>query len=269
MRAILAPHPDDEIIGCYRILKHKLIDTVFFLNCESEKRKQEAIKSSEYFHFTPVFNMEKVVKYFLNNKIDILYAPTIKDYHPVHKYANELARQSKARKKVFYTIEKNTAFEVLNDLEIRDKEFLLNDIYPSQSLLWKYDKKYILFEGYTEKEYKTKIFIRTEFTGLHYWENCDIKKVGFLKHPHRHHVLIEVVISVKDEEREIEFFMFKRDIDRIIRTLYGADKFIKDLGNRSIETVATDIYKVLSKKHPAREIKVIASEDGEVGAIIE
>ena len=45
----------------------------------------------------------------------------------------------------------NTSYiHELSDTEKREKETLLDTFYPSQADLWKYEKKYVFFEGYVK-----------------------------------------------------------------------------------------------------------------------
>ena len=39
---------------------------------------------------------------------------------------------------------------MLSEKDQKEKEAMLNEVYPSQSDLWKYEKKYILFEGFSQ-----------------------------------------------------------------------------------------------------------------------
>jgi len=113
------------------------------------------------------------------------------------------------------------------------------------------------------------IKIITDFEGLHCWGSCDIETVGFLKNPHRHKIYVTVFTEVNPiKDRCIEFFCFKREVDLIIDKLYGIEK-LKNLGQRSMETISDEIHTELSKLYPNRRFKIEVSEDGQVGSFTE
>ncbi|MFW6242773.1 MAG: hypothetical protein ACOC2W_01305 [bacterium] len=148
---IVAPHPDDEIIGCYSILKNVVSSNIVYTTNIPNDRREEALKIKEYFN---------VRQYFVNfdlppalmDKSNIYYFPDpINEVHPDHRRAGYIGEQMvrSGYNVIFYSINKNVPyiFEVNN---IEEKEEMLNKIYPSQKSLWEYEKKYILFEGYNK-----------------------------------------------------------------------------------------------------------------------
>lgn len=110
------------------------------------------------------------------------------------------------------------------------------------------------------------IKIKTDFEGTHCWDKCNIKDVMFLKNIHRHKIYISVKTKTKDD-RQIEFFMFKFIIDRIIQDLYG-NELLKKLGNRSMETIGHEILKKLQVELPQQFYEIEVSEDNQVSTII-
>jgi hypothetical protein len=145
---IVAPHPDDEIIGCYEILKKE--KCIIIYSGETElKRREEAMKLKEY--------CESVsIQLFLNNippsmlkKENTFYFPNPEtEIHPLHRqYGNMGEMLARSGENVtFYTTTMNVPWiHEVKDWE--EKEKLLNNVYPSQKSLWEWEKKYILFEG--------------------------------------------------------------------------------------------------------------------------
>jgi hypothetical protein len=156
---IISPHPDDEIIGCYSILKEykdKTINVVYTTNIDNERRK-DASKLREYFDVRQFF-VNYDIPPVLKEKCNIFFFPEpFVDCHPDHRKAG-LIGETMARDGydvIFYTIQKNVPyiFELNND-DIKEKEKILNNIYESQRSLWEYEKKYIFFEGYTKFLFK-------------------------------------------------------------------------------------------------------------------
>jgi hypothetical protein len=115
--------------------------------------------------------------------------------------------------------------------------------------------------------------VRKIVEGFHQWKKCPIKAVGFLKERHRHLFHIDVGIQVRKSSkydaklinnREVEFFMVQRAIDKKMKKLYGKQPF--EFGSRSCEQIATELGNELVKKYPSI-IRVGVHEDGENGAI--
>lgn len=144
---IFAPHFDDELIGCYSLLKNKCIShVIFFHNVFNEydpNRLAEAQKCADTFGFHMVsmltFRLPKIPEGAL------LYVPHIADGHPEHKQVNSLA-YTLPNKKYFYSVDMNVTKNVLSPDTSRDKKQQLDNIYPSQKKLWKKNAKYYLFE---------------------------------------------------------------------------------------------------------------------------
>jgi hypothetical protein len=118
------------------------------------------------------------------------------------------------------------------------------------------------------------VTVRTQFCGVHCWSECPFEEVAFLRSPHRHifHVKVDVELPM-EQDRQIEFFMLKMDVDNRLRSmwLYCAPK-VHQLDDRSCEEVATELIGALKGSpllQPALAISVTVSEDGENGATVE
>ncbi len=83
-----------------------------------------------------------------------LYAPDpYFEFHPHHRAAGfkaeEILRKNLMPIVIFYSINMQAPYIFpLAPVDSFVKESLLNDIYPHKADLWKYEKKYILFEGH-------------------------------------------------------------------------------------------------------------------------
>jgi hypothetical protein len=86
--------------------------------------------------------------------------------------------------------------------------------------------------------------------------------VSFLGYPHRHIFHFKVWIGVTHDDRDIEFIQFKRWLEK----LYAEGTL--QLDYKSCEMMSGDLYDVISKKYPNREIWIEVSEDGENGSFI-
>jgi LmbE family N-acetylglucosaminyl deacetylase len=146
--AIWAPHPDDEIIGCYSVLVSKLRGevTVFFGELD-----EGVARSVNLFGFVPMSYPSDNRDYF---KYDIVYAPDPStDFHPRHQAlghsAQLLFRLGGIKRLIHYT----TSMQAPYIFEVKDpegKRNALSGCYPEKSDLWRYDHRYWLFEGYNE-----------------------------------------------------------------------------------------------------------------------
>lgn len=254
---ILAPHIDDEFIGCYRLLcEHKIKKVIYFFDL-TEERIKEAKFVSENYKFEPIFcnDIENLNSHISDS--DVLLVPNIKDNHIHHKKINMIAKKLK-NKKLYYSADMNTKFDVLSESIKNCKKDLLTYYYPSQEKLFE-NEKYFLFESLLESDIEKYIFINTSFEGFHCYPNAP-DAVHFLKHVHRHIFHVNVKISVFHNDRELEFILFKREIENFIHE----DASI--LNNKSCEMIGEEILNYLVKKYEGRNIYIIVGEDGENGA---
>lgn len=100
------------------------------------------------------------------------------------------------------------------------------------------------------------IWITTQFEGFHKYPKAP-KGVEFLKNLHRHIFKLRIWIEVFHNDREIEFILFKRYVESIIKK--------NNFHYRSCEMISDDIHKLIKLKYPNRKIKIEVSEDGENG----
>jgi hypothetical protein len=105
-----------------------------------------------------------------------------------------------------------------------------------------------------------QIFVTFQKEGIHKYPNAP-EGVEFLQHPHRHMFHFRVEIDVFHNDRDIEFILFKREIER----LYSDG--ILELDYKSCEMMADDLADYIYKKYPRRNFLIEISEDGENGAI--
>lgn len=135
----------------------------------------------------------------------------------------------------------------------------------------------------------TFIKVKTQFEGIHCWDNCPIEEVAFLKNPHRHIFGVKVIIQVSHNDRDLEFICVKRCVDRYFQKEADKNRYpgtvsaIWDMGRMSCEMVAEGLHGWLNntfkfeKEAPkgytvlesvGRLVEIEVSEDGENGAIV-
>jgi len=172
---ILAPHIDDEVIGCFSILKNDRVDRVFYFFEHDSVRRAEADTAARAFGFQAVFTS---IKDFEANYLTTiapdrtLLLPSRKDAHPDHQAVNRLRTHFEPSRLRFYSIDlgQSRTRRFLGDLA-KDKRWYLNNLYPSQSALWESDAAYYLFEDIHEKDYLEVnryegLFVAGQYTSL-------------------------------------------------------------------------------------------------------
>jgi len=151
---IVAPHPDDELIGCWSVLNHPTIKPlVIYTGHITEDRKNEAIRLKEFTRVSAQLFLFNIPSQFLSKENTFLFPDPIYDTHPEHRATGAMGEDiaRKGGNVIFYSTEMNAPYKyVLDEKSIKEKEAMLNEIYPSQADLWKYEKKYILFEGFNQ-----------------------------------------------------------------------------------------------------------------------
>jgi hypothetical protein len=92
----------------------------------------------------------------------------------------------------------------------------------------------------------------------------ELKEVEFLGYPHRHMFHFRVRISVTHNDRDIEFILFKRELEALYNTTG-----IMNIDYKSCEMLAEDLIGYITMKYPGRFVEVGVSEDDENGAILQ
>jgi len=112
----------------------------------------------------------------------------------------------------------------------------------------------------------TKVVVRLQIEGLHCWPSAKnvFPEVGFLADPHRHIFFIELKKQVYHDDRDIEFIMFKRDVqDYLYTKYYYPDKRCYYFSNMSCEMIAKELLKEFNCEF------VSVFEDNENGAEVD
>jgi hypothetical protein len=260
---IFAPHCDDETIGCWTLLSERKIDAVYYFFELSEQRRIEARNCAEMYGFLPYFNTGSTLYAFTSlwEPGDTVYVPHIKDNHPHHKTINQLAKSEASKLGLvlkYYSVDMNTKELTVLEKGSQKREDLIT-LFPSQDTLWGGDDKYWLFESLSDTDFSSKIFIKTTFEGIHAYPAAP-EGVEFLAHPHRHIFHVEIKVDVFHHDREIEFILFKREIENYIVVN------LRSLQYKSCEMIAEMFLNYVICKYKKRSCSVIVSEDNENGA---
>ena len=101
------------------------------------------------------------------------------------------------------------------------------------------------------------IWITTQFEGFHKYPAAP-EGVEFLQYEHRHMFHLKIWIEVFHNDRDIEFILFKRYINSLIKE--------NNMSYKSCEMISDELQKQISSKYPQRKIMIEVSEDGENGS---
>lgn len=91
---------------------------------------------------------------------------------------------------------------------------------------------------------KTYVIVKLQVEGLHNWPAARevFPEVGFLSDPHRHMFHVEAKKEVFHDDRDVEFIMFKRDIQDYLKQMYyKPESRVHLFGSMSCEMIAKEI----------------------------
>ena len=144
---IVAPHPDDEIIGNFDVIKNKK-PCIIYMGDIDNKRRQEALNLKKYTDIGVQLFLNSVPNDFINKETILYFPDPYFETHYFHRavglMGEQIARQG--FNVIFYNITMTAPYmKEVKDWE--EKRDLLNKVYPSQKSLWEYEHKYFMFEG--------------------------------------------------------------------------------------------------------------------------
>lgn len=115
----------------------------------------------------------------------------------------------------------------------------------------------------TETVTKT-IWVRFQREGIHKYPAAltdpALAEVSFLGHPHRHMFHFEVELQVFHDDRDVEFILFKRELEKVY------DEGTLQLNHKSCEMLCDDLASYVLNMYPNRNLRISVSEDNENGA---
>jgi len=100
------------------------------------------------------------------------------------------------------------------------------------------------------------VYIRTSFAAYHRWVLAP-REVAFLINFHRHIFHVKIGVEVSNKDREVEFFLFKKQVDEYI------DRVFKD---EYLEHSCEEMAEMLLTEFDASFVEV--NEDNENGALV-
>jgi len=151
LHLIISPHCDDEIIGCYEVIQREKNVIILYSEDAEEGRRQEALTLR--LHCSNIKDQifqNSIPSVFLSKKENTIfyYPDPIHENHPLHRSLG-MVGETMFRSGfdiIFYSTLMNVPW--MHEVKPRKtKEAILNEVYCSQKSLWKYEKKFILFEA--------------------------------------------------------------------------------------------------------------------------
>lgn len=152
VHVIIAPHIDDETIGCFSILanpKNKCILVYSGFDMNDERAVEiDCVKTQ--FENIALHYVARQVPAPLFSDEHILHFPDPRyETHPDHVLIGNMGMElfHRGREVCFYSVNMQAPYirKVLNSDK---KKLVMDSLYPSQSDMWKYEAKYYLFEGH-------------------------------------------------------------------------------------------------------------------------
>lgn len=107
------------------------------------------------------------------------------------------------------------------------------------------------------------IWVTFRKEGIHCYPDAP-EGVEFLRHPHRHIFHFRVELEVFHDDRDVEFILFKRELERLYDEVDSSTPELQ-LDFKSCEMIARDLAKYIQQHYPNRALAIEVSEDGENG----
>jgi len=146
---IIAPHPDDEIIGCYEIFRDEDIrPIIIYTSVINEMRKEETKRLKNYAGVSLQLYLHKIPSKLLSLENRFYFPDPIYEIHPEHRKWGAIGENLLRRglDVIFYNV--NMQAPYIHEVKDPDNKLeFMENVYPSQRELWGSDAKYFLFEG--------------------------------------------------------------------------------------------------------------------------
>ena len=252
MHVVLAPHLDDEIIGCYSVLDK--VDLVLYFSVDYRADQNQDQRPGRIL-YVPAgeWSLPQITTH------DTVYIPSQFDYHPLHRKVRRVGLSLPGHK-MFYSVEMNTPW-LEEEADPEGKRNLFEKMYPGEVATISKSDKYFLFKSI--QPFDSVIWASVRFTKpfIHHWPDAP-EEVSFLAHPHRHLFHFQVDVQQFDGDREIEYLQLSSRVQTWFKTqIWGS--------STSCEGFASRIKLWLETVYVDRKVRVSVYEDGENGVVLE
>lgn len=245
---LVAPHPDDEIIGAWTLLVNDMIDEVVFLSYREGIEYSAQLHGFKYQVLSNAFELDKINF----NAYDNVLVPHPLDHHPEHRIATIRVQSLFDGNIYYYSTDMNIPWAVKplgKHAETKYQDLI--SCYPSQKSEADVNHYWWMFEGITSYPSLPKITVEYYFLGYHRYPESERKYLRF-KHQHLFKVLVE--LSVYHLYRDVEFHDLRDKLKEIIDTTVFPD-------TASVEQMAEIIWTKLKRQY-GTYIRVYVCEEG-------
>jgi hypothetical protein len=114
---------------------------------------------------------------------------------------------------------------------------------------------------------KSYIWITTQREGWHKYTGAP-EAVCFLRNAHRHIFGFRIYLEVFHNNRDVEFIIFKHDVEHMIKIVWDMIGLGSALTacSYSCEMISDILCGEIQRKYPERDVIIEVSEDGENGS---
>lgn len=252
---VLAPHLDDEIIGCYSVLDS--VDQVIYFH-DDYRSVPGALPNLPYIVYEK-YHPQTLNSIFHSNPEKVVYLPSKYDYHPLHRKVRAIG-MSWPGKKMFYSVEMNTPW-LEEEANPSGKRKLFQRLYPGELETISKSDKYFFFKSIAPYDDLIWASVKWEDEILHRWPNAP-DQVHFLRNLHRHKFYFSVDIQQFGDDRDIEYLMFRQELGFHFMGRAWPESV-------SCEQMAIAIKLWVEARYPGRMVRVSVFEDGENGCKLE
>jgi len=257
-RWVVAPHPDDELLGLGAMFRDRSVAHVVYPSRSPENalRREEAAAFCKYAQCLPHFDLMALVDAPRGAQV---FVPSPNDRHPEHQQtlsdvATILVTRPDFEVREYAVGGGQPYTETVTDAVFAWKHLTFECYYPSQRAVL-IDPSFFLFEGHALLGVPS-ITVTFEMEGFHAWAEAP-REVAYLANVHRHMFGVRLtLLGLYREDREQEFHLVKR----------WAEKHFKDMvGGSSCEVMARRLA-MAGRARYAVPCEVEVWEDGECGA---
>lgn len=277
---LISPHRDDELIGCYTLLKYGEDIEVDILYLFKDASEDKGIKAEDFPSIRKIYDpifiepsniggwsdiFDYIQKEVLNDYTFVL-VPHISDNHISHKLVNIAVKQVLPLKKImYYQVEMNLARPLSYD-ESKEKLLALEKYYGARYVYLK-SEKYRLFETLESSDHKRYINMTFFIEGEHHWPTAKGKYSKELSSPHKHLFKFEVILEVFGNDRELEFLEVRDELKEFAVGLAPFNEY-QTKSFMSCEDIAQEVMQYIFRRYPKREVKVSVYEDNGCGSTL-
>lgn len=256
---VVAPHADDELLGCGALLLSGMVNTVFYPLHMSTKRRTEALVLAEALGYEARFWDSAEVP---SRNTRLVLVPSPLDRHPEHQEALNAALHLTFPGEVQfgeYAVAGRAPYcaDTVNAEWHRSKRDLFDAAFPSQKRAG-LDDRFFKLEGYSALIGGASVTVTCHEVGFHCWPEAP-GDYAYLAAPHRHLFGCRVTVhDLYNEDRQLEYHAIQKTVQEWLHAVL-TDESEPD---HSCEAMARRIA-LMARVEFGHRVTVRVDEDGE------